>query len=398
MPAAERETNAQPNSDQAVKERYSAAAQASEEALCCPVSYNPRYLKAIPAEIIEKDYGCGDPSPFVGPGETVLDLGSGGGKLCYIAAQIVGKNGLVIGVDCNADMLSLARKYQQPIAENLGFNNTDFRCGRIQDLKLNLELLAEQWGNRPLASAGDWLELRCLEEELRQSHPLIEDNSVDCVVSNCVLNLVNPNDRQQLFRELYRVLRVGGRAAISDIVADEDVPERLQHDGKLWSGCISGAWREDRFLEEFRNVGFQGIHIAKFESKPWQTVNGIEFRSMTVVATKTELGACLDRNQAVIYRGPFESIMDDDGRKYVRGQRTAVCHRTFTTLMSEPYQGQFIAVEPQTAIALKTAPEFDCSIDQLRPPQATKGGLVKLQISAGDSGQEGDCCGGDSCC
>ena len=196
MPAAENGTTAKSNSDQAVKERYSAAAQASEEALCCPVSYNPRYLKAIPEEIIEKDYGCGDPSPFVGPGETVLDLGSGGGKLCYIAAQIVGQNGSVIGVDCNADMLELARKYQQPIAENLGFHNTDFRCGQIQDLKLNLELLAERWGNRPLNSASDWLDLRYLEEELRQSHPLVENDSVDCVVSNCVLNLVNPNDRQ----------------------------------------------------------------------------------------------------------------------------------------------------------------------------------------------------------
>ncbi|MDG2012530.1 MAG: methyltransferase, partial [Pirellulaceae bacterium] len=105
-----------------------------------------------------------------------------------------------------------------------------------------------------------------------------------------------------------------------------------------------------------------------------------------------------DRNQAVIYRGPFESIMDDDGRHYVRGQRTAVCHRTFATLMSEPYQGQFIAVEPKSAIALESAPEFDCTVDQLRPPQATKGGVVKLQISEGVSDKEGDCCGGDSCC
>jgi len=308
-------------SDQAVKERYSAAADMPEEALCCPVSYNPRYLKAIPNEIIEKDYGCGDPSPFVNPGETVLDLGSGGGKLCYIAAQIVGKNGSVIGVDCNDDMLTLARKYQSEVAERLGYANTDFRCGRIQDLKLNLELLAEQWGNRPLKSAADWLELRNLEQELRNSVPLVEDNSVDCVVSNCVLNLVNRADRQELFRELYRVLKVGGRAAISDIVSDEEVPESMQQDGTLWSGCISGAWREDRFLEEFNRVGFQGIHIAKLESQPWQTVQGIEFRSMTVVATKTETGVCLDRHQAVIYRGPFESIMDDDGRKYIRGKR-----------------------------------------------------------------------------
>lgn len=383
--------------DQAVKERYSAAAEMPEEALCCPVSYNPRYLKAIPSEIIEKDYGCGDPSPFVNAGETVLDLGSGGGKLCYIAAQIVGKNGSVIGVDCNDDMLALARKHQAQVADNLGYANTDFRCGRIQDLKLNLELLTEQWGNRSLNSATDWLDLRNLEEELRNSQPLVQDNSVDCVVSNCVLNLVNPVDRQQLFREIYRVLKVGGRAAISDIVSDENVPESMQRDGKLWSGCISGAWREDRFLEEFKLVGLQGIQIAKFESRPWQTVNGIEFRSMTVVATKTETGVCLDRHQAVIYRGPFESITDDDGRKYIRGQRTAVCHRTFDTLMSEPYRGQFFAIEPKQTIQTSDAVEFDCTTDQLRSPKVTKGGIVNLQISK-SSEADSDCCGGDSCC
>jgi len=385
------------SSDQAVKERYSAAADMPEEALCCPVSYNPRYLKAIPSEIIEKDYGCGDPSPFVNTGETVLDLGSGGGKLCYIAAQIVGKNGSVIGVDCNDDMLALARKYQGPVAENLGYANTDFRCGRIQDLKLNLELLTERWGNRAVSSATDWLELRNLEEELRNTDPLVQDSSVDCVISNCVLNLVNPADRQQLFHEIYRVLKVGGRAAISDIVSDENVPESMQRDGNLWSGCISGAWREDRFLEEFKQVGFQGVHIAKLEAQPWQTVGGIEFRSMTVVATKTETGLCLDRHQAVIYRGPFESITDDDGRTYIRGQRTAVCHRTFDALMSEPYRGQFFAIEPKQTIPMSDAAEFDCTTDQLRSPKVTKGGIVNLQISNSGDADSG-CCGGDSCC
>ena len=132
------------DSDRAVRERYSLAATATEPSLCCNVTYESRFLDAIPQEIIDKDYGCGDPSSFVTAGDTVLDLGSGGGKLCYIAAQIAGANGQVIGVDCNRDMLALARKYQQEVADNLGFANTDFRCGRIQDLGLNLELLTER--------------------------------------------------------------------------------------------------------------------------------------------------------------------------------------------------------------------------------------------------------------
>ena len=88
--------------ESSVYERYAAAAQAVEPALCCPVDYsNASLLSAIPAEIIERDYGCGDPTPYINAGETVLDLGSGGGKLCFIASQIVGSTGRVIGVDCN---------------------------------------------------------------------------------------------------------------------------------------------------------------------------------------------------------------------------------------------------------------------------------------------------------
>src|SRR5690242_12310443 len=84
------------NVDAAVRERYSAASQQREETLCCPVDYDARYLQAIPAEVLERDYGCGDPSKHVRPGETVLDLGSGGGKICFIAAQVVGPSGRVI--------------------------------------------------------------------------------------------------------------------------------------------------------------------------------------------------------------------------------------------------------------------------------------------------------------
>ncbi len=383
-------TQSSPTTDLDVKERYSAAAIESEAALCCPVSYNPEFLKAIPDEIIEKDYGCGDPSPFVNPGETVLDLGSGGGKLCYIASQIVGKAGLVIGVDYNPDMLSLARKYQEEMGIKLGFQNTDFRCGRIQDLKLNLELLAKEWGGRPIKDHTDWVELHELEQRLRVEQPLVKSNSVDCVVSNCVLNLVVPEDRRQLFREIHRILKVGGRAAISDIVSDELVPEEMQNDGHLWSGCISGAWREDDFIEEFRNAGFQGIEIAKLEAQPWQVVNGIEFRSMTVVAYKMDDGPCLEKNQAVIYRGPFPSVMDDDGHTYPRGKRVAVCGRTFETLMAAPFQGQFIAVEPADKISDADAKPFDCTTDQLRDPKVTKGATLSLPIAG--------CCDEDNCC
>ena len=200
------------NVEAAVRERYSGAAQQAEAALCCPVEYDTRYLEIIPEEVLERDYGCGDPSRHVAPGEVVLDLGSGGGKICFIAAQIVGSAGRVIGIDCNDAMLDLARRHQPTVAQRLGFDNIEFRKGKIQDLQLNLQLLDEYLQLNPATDSSDWLRVTEQADHLRESHPLVADGSVDVVVSNCVLNLVREDDRRALFSELHRVLKRGGRA------------------------------------------------------------------------------------------------------------------------------------------------------------------------------------------
>jgi SAM-dependent methyltransferase len=310
------------------------------------VSYSPRYLEIIPAEVLERDYGCGDPTPFVRPGDTVLDLGSGGGKVCFIAAQMAGANGRVIGVDCNREMLALARRHQSTVSQRLGFENTEFRCGLIQDLRLDLELLAEELAREPVGDQWGWLRVRSIEEQLRSERPLIPDESVDCVLSNCVLNLVRSIDRRQLFAEIFRVLKTNGRAAVSDIVADRDVPEHLQRESHLWSGCLSGAYREDAFLRAFEEAGFHGIEIAARQPEPWQVVEGIEFRSLTVVAYKGERGRSSDQGQSLIYRGPFRKVEDDEGHVFMRGERTAIGDTTFRRLQGEPYQGEFVAIDP----------------------------------------------------
>lgn len=360
-------------SEDSVYRRYGAAAHRREDALCCPVEYAADFLSIIPQEILDRDYGCGDPTPFACEGDTVLDLGSGGGKLCYILAQVVGQRGKVIGVDCNREMLDLARFHQPAVAERLGFSNVDFRYGMIQDLRLDLDLLGQELQQHPIKNSVDWLALRSREEHFRRARPMIDDDSIDCVVSNCVLNLVRQQDRRQLFAEIFRVLKPGGRAAISDIVSDEDVPEALQREPELWSGCISGAFREDRFLAAFEEMGFHGIAIANRQREPWRTVEGIEFRSVTVVAYKGKQGPCLERNQAVVYRGPFKKVEDDDGHAYVRGVRSAVCDKTFQLLNRAPYVGQFDAIEPREAIPLANAQPFDCHRSKLRDPRETKG-------------------------
>lgn len=375
----------------AVLERYRAAARQPEAALCCPTQYPSDYLKVIPTEVVEKDYGCGDPTAYVGPGETVLDLGSGAGKACFILAQIVGQTGHVIGIDFNSEMLALARRHQATVAEHIGFANVEFRCGMIQDLQLDLELLAAELAQNPVADQIGWQRMRLREAQLREQQPLIVDNSVDTVVSNCVFNLVRREDRATLLSEVLRVLKPGGKAVISDIFADEDVPKALQLDPELWSGCISGAYREDSFLEALETAGFHGIELVKRQAEPWRTVQGIEFRSATVVAWKGKQGPCFEFNQALIYRGPFKQVEDDDGHLFRRGERIAVCEKTYKLLQKPPYVGLFEPVPPRQEVLPENVAAFDCRRKAVRHPRETKG--MKYDATT----EASSCCDGSSC-
>src|SRR5438477_236147 len=161
-------------------------------------------------QVIERDYGCGDPSRSLREGETVLDLGSGTGKVCFIAAQIVGPKGKVIGVDMTDEMLEVARRNAPIVAERIGYANVEFCKGRIQDLALDLELLDRELKQNPIMNAASFLAADALAEELRVKHPLIASDSIDVVVSNCVLNLVEPKSKRQLFDEICRVLEKAG--------------------------------------------------------------------------------------------------------------------------------------------------------------------------------------------
>ena len=213
------------------------------------------------------------------------------------------------------------------------------------------------------------------------------------IVSNCVFNLVHPQDKNELFTEMYRVLKSGGRIVISDIVSDEPVPEHLAKDPDLWSGCVSGAFHEEDFLRAFEDAKFYGIQIEELRSEAYQTVEGIEFRAVTITAYKGKEGPCIERNQAVIYRGPWKQVVDDDGHTLPRGVRVAVCEKTYRLYSQPPYQDQFIFVPPREEVAVEKAGVFDCSRDHKRHPRETKGAEYKVtNASTGVCGPGSTCC------
>lgn len=368
---------------QTVSERYSQGAQVREEALCCPVDYDQSLLAVLPREIIDKDYGCGDPSRYVRDGDIVLDLGSGGGKVCYMAAQLVGGEGQVIGIDMTDDMLALARRHQSTVAEKIGGDRVTFKKGYIQDLALDVEALQQRLNNHPVSTVEDMAVLESWKRQQKCDAPMIANSSVTLVISNCVLNLVDKADRQLMIEEIFRVLKPGGRVAISDIVCDEPVPQQLQDDATLWSGCISGAFEEREFMQAFINAGFVAVSYDKWDDRPWQVIDNIEFRSVTLIATKPDRNNLYDAGEAVLYRGPYSYVRDDLGNVFPRGERIAVSRRTFELIKNGPYTSDFVCVAPATEINRGC---FTLAPGTKRTAAETKGGL-----HAG-TGSGGACC------
>ena len=210
------------------------------------LGYSSEDVAAVP-EGANMGLGCGNPQAiaYLQPGETVLDLGSGGGFDCFLAAQAVGDNGQVIGVDMTPEMITTSRRN----AEKAGFRNVDFRLGELENL--------------PVA-----------------------DGIVDVIISNCVINL-SP-EKQRVFNEAFRVLKSGGRLAISDVIATAEMPDPVKKDMAMYTGCVSGASFIPELESMLRQAGFENICIRpKDESKTFirDWVPGSKIEDYIVSAT-----------------------------------------------------------------------------------------------------------------
>jgi arsenite methyltransferase len=265
-----------------VSDRYARAASAGEQ-MCCPTSYDMANLKSfIPEEVLKISYGCGTPAGLqtVISGETVLDIGSGAGIDCFEASRLVGPTGRVIGVDMTDTMLDLARRQQAVVATNLGYpaSNIEFRKGMADAIP-------------------------------------VPDDTIDLIISNCVINLAP--DKRNVFREMFRVAKPGGRFTISDIVSDQTVPQYLAHDVQKWGDCLSGALTLSNYMAGLVAAGFLGIHMTKFS--PWQVVDGVHFFSITLTGYKLPPARPASSLRFATLRGPFNRVVDERGTGYQRG-------------------------------------------------------------------------------
>jgi ubiquinone/menaquinone biosynthesis C-methylase UbiE len=210
-----------------VKKWYSQAA--TGESCCGPclgvsfaklMGYTEEELQSLPKSVTDAVFGCGNPTALaeLKKGESVLDLGSGGGIDVFLAAKKVGTRGKVIGIDMTDEMIKLAKEN----AKGVGAKNVEFLLGEIEKIP-------------------------------------VQDEAVDVIISNCVINL-SP-DKDAVFKEAFRVLKPGGRMLISDIVADGKLPEHIRKSLELWAGCVAGALEEKEYLRKIGNAGFEKVEV-----------------------------------------------------------------------------------------------------------------------------------------
>lgn len=287
---------------------YGAAAVEPKADLCCPVRPSAEDLRHIPKDVVDRFYGCGSPvqDAALRPGETHLDLGSGAGIDVFVAARHVGPMGRAIGVDMTDAMLAVARENKPIVARNLGYDVVTFHKGLLEKIP-------------------------------------VDDRRVDCVTSNCVVNL-SP-DKRAVFAEIRRVLKPHGRLVLADIVAERAVPPHLRVNPELWGECLSGALTQDELLAELERAGFHGVEVLKRTF--WREVEGHAFWSVTVrayQAPRADQPALL--GHLAVYQGPWKSVADEDGQLFRRDEPVAISADTAARLRHPPYAASFVVIDP----------------------------------------------------
>lgn len=268
-----------------VKEFYGQAALAANEEIVNPLAPAQAEADFIPAESRQRSYGCGSPVTDANPqtGETVIDLGSGSGVECFMAADSVGAQGHVIGIDMTDEMLALARDAQSEVAARLGYDNVEFRKGLLEEIPLT-------------------------------------DNTADAIISNCVINL-SP-DKRMTYQEIVRVLKPGGRLVVSDIVTDSAIPPRIRNNVRYRGECLGGAMQQEELVMMMESAGL--INIRQLKRFPYRRVEGMDFFSLTYEAQKPQSSTDAGQEVDVIYRGPHGAIYSETGTLLLKGRRCRI--------------------------------------------------------------------------
>lgn len=309
-----------------VQEYYGQTLESSEDLqtnACCTLEAPPKHileaLKLVHDEVQDKYYGCGLTIPNEIEGLRILDLGSGSGRDCYIAAKLVGEQGHIVGVDMTDEQLAVANKYIEHHREVFGYKkaNVEFVKGNIEQL--------DQLG--------------------------LEAGSFDLIISNCVINLAT--DKQKVLSDAFRLLKKGGEMYFSDVYCDRRIPQQLQEDQVLWGECLSGAMYWNDFLKAARKAGFtdpravENKAITVDNEALEEKLGDMKFFSVTYRLFKIDglEEDCEDYGQAVKYLGSIlnkpHSFDLDDHHNFPKGKIMTVCGNTYKMLKDTRFEKHF---------------------------------------------------------
>ncbi|MBI9087900.1 MAG: methyltransferase domain-containing protein [Desulfobacterium sp.] len=313
------------NTRKVVGDFYARADGSGNQDIVNPVSYPETEISHIPDHSRIKSYGCGSPvlDADIKAGEVIADLGSGAGVECFIASKRTGKNGKVYGIDMLDHMLDKANTALPHVAENLGYTNIEFKKGFLEAIPL-------------------------------------KDDEADLIISNCVINL--SEDKRETLKEIFRVLKPGGRIVISDVVTDTMAPPAIQNDEQLRGECIAGAMVQPYLISMLEILGFTSISIMKRFF--YRKVRNHAFFSITYTAYKPRARETV----AVVYPGPYAAVVTDHGEILVRGEKCRI---------EKPFHPESLSPDILVLDAMGSAANIDaenscnCSFD---------------------SGSQGDCC------
>lgn len=309
----------------AVQNYYGQTLQSSQDlktSACCTLDSVPAYLRPLLSDlhpqVVARYYGCGTPLPPALKDATVLDLGCGTGRDCYLLSRLVGESGRVIGIDMTEEQLAIAKKYCSWHTDRYGYAspNVEFKQGYMEDL----------------ATAG------------------IADESIDLVVSNCVINL-SPN-KQKVLAEIFRVLKPGGEIYFSDVYADRRIPEALKTEPVLLGECLGGALYWEDFRRVMQALGCPDVRVVKTspialkDTQIEAKIGMVKFRSMTIRAFKIALeDRCEDFGQLAIYKGTIAEHLHsfdlDDHHHFEKDKPLCVCGNTYDMLAYSRYAEHF---------------------------------------------------------
>lgn len=256
----------------AVKNFYGTAANHANEEIINPFGPKDQTTSFIPENSIKRSYGCGSPvqDAALQAGETLVDLGSGSGVECFLAAANVGPDGLVFGIDMTDDMLDLASSSKQNVVKKLGYDNIEFRKGYLENIPL-------------------------------------PDSSAHVVISNCVINL-SP-DKRKTYLEIFRILKPGGRLIISDVVTDANIDLSIKNSMKHRGECLGGAMRQKDLITMLSDCGFTATFFHK--RYPYRKIGNNRFFSLTYEAKKPLTPSIFDTVTTIMYRGPHQALITD---------------------------------------------------------------------------------------